>query len=89
MKTLERNEKMRKNQGGILTKLLISLLIIAQEYCVSLCAFFVKSCKHTFSCRKIYSVEEKRCLHFFLAIVRQRDVTKTRTHFWLIKRLGN
>ena len=32
MKTLERNEKLRKKQGGILTKLLISLLIIALEY---------------------------------------------------------
>ena len=32
MKTLERNEKLRKNQGDILTKLLISLLIITQEY---------------------------------------------------------
>ena len=35
--------------------------------CVSMCAFFGKSCKHTFPCRKIYSVEEKRCLQFCLA----------------------
>ena len=32
MKTLEINEKFRKNQGVILTKLLISHLIIALEY---------------------------------------------------------
>ena len=32
MKILEGNKKLRKNQGGILTKLLISLLIIALEY---------------------------------------------------------
>ena len=32
MKTLERNEKLWENQGGILTKLLISLLMIALEY---------------------------------------------------------
>ena len=30
--TLEINEKFRKNQGAILTKLLISHLIIALEY---------------------------------------------------------
>ena len=32
MKTLEGNKKLQKNQGGMHTKLLISLLIIALEY---------------------------------------------------------
>ena len=37
--------------------------------CVIPCAFFGKSIKHTFSCRKMYSAKEKRCLQFFFGVL--------------------
>ena len=37
--------------------------------CVIPCAFFGKSVKHTFSCRKMYPVYEKICLQFFFCVL--------------------
>ena len=37
--------------------------------CVIPCAFFGKSVKHTFSCRKMYPVYEKRCLQFIFGVL--------------------
>ena len=37
--------------------------------CVIPCAFFGKSVKHAFSCRKMCPVEEKRCLQFFFGVL--------------------
>ena len=34
---------------------------------------FGKSCKHTFSCRKIYSVEEKDVYNFFIVKVTSQN----------------
>ena len=55
MKTLKGNKKLRKNQGGILTELLISLLIIALEYQTSyqssaptLCSYIMARCENKF-----------------------------------------
>ena len=37
--------------------------------CVIPWEFLGKSVKHTFSCRKMYLVEEKRCFQFFLDVL--------------------
>ena len=46
-----------------------TILCISVGRCVIPCAFFGKSVKHTFSRRKMYPVEEKRCLQFFFCVL--------------------
>ena len=40
----------------IISMITVSLMMISVGRCVILCAFFGKSVKHTFSCRKMYLV---------------------------------